>query len=345
MIDNIDFTINYDVGEDIDPLHYFYNKYKEIPFIKTFNNISINKIYKNWNSKYKKEYFTQTYKKNKKQVLGISIFIIKDGIIGFISKEFPNINKVQILHKSSFSEDSIKPYVNDVLSFIKKEKNNKSKIEVLFQDGNYSDFKSFDIKSIDLSVSENYNDDFLPIHNIIVQKLSDKNANGLVILYGTPGTGKTHYLRYLSSLLDKKKLFIPSNMASSLANPDFLSKLEENKGSILIIEDADEILSRKGDGNTAVANLLSLSDGLLADILNIQIICTFNSPITIIDEALIRKGRVIAKYEFKALNKTKAQKLSNKLGSSRTITNAMVLSDIYNYEDKDFNKASSEIGF
>ncbi len=145
-------------------------------------------------------------------------------------------------------------------------------------------------------------------------------------------------------MLKKKKLFIPSNMASSLANPDFISKLEGNKNAIIIIEDADEILSRKDGSNSAVANLLNLTDGLLADILNIQIICTFNSSLTVIDKALLRKGRVIAKYEFKALEKEKAQKLSDELGFDRKIEKDLTLSDIYNYNDEDFIE-ESKIGF
>ncbi len=196
-----------------------------------------------------------------------------------------------------------------------------------------------------MDISENYNDDFLPIHDIILANLKKKKANGLVILYGNPGTGKTHYLRYLGSILKKKKLFIPSVMASSLANPDFISRLDENQDSLLIIEDADDVLSRKNNSNTAVANLLNLSDGLLADMLNIQIICTFNSPLTVIDEALLRKGRVIAKYEFKALSQEKAQKLSDKLGFKRSIKQDTRLSDIYNYNNGDFEKDTAKIGY
>jgi len=43
MIKDINYPIKYDVGENIDPLHYFNNEYKEIPFTKTFAGISIKK--------------------------------------------------------------------------------------------------------------------------------------------------------------------------------------------------------------------------------------------------------------------------------------------------------------
>ena len=336
--------VKYNTDDYVGSIHFFHTEYEEIPFRKVFYGVRINKLFKKWDKKYTKEIYTQEFTPDKKGV-GRSIFILADGVIGFISKDYANDQEVQILYKRSIPEQDLKPFIKEVKSCFRKKGTNENKIEILFQEGQYTNFKSFDVKEIEINIATNYNDDFLPIHTLIQEKLSTKDANGLVILYGDPGTGKTHYLRYLSSVLEKKKLFIPSNMASSLANPDFLSKLEENKGSVLIIEDADDILSRKGDGNTAVANLLNLSDGLLADVLSIQIICTFNSSITVIDDALLRKGRVIAKYEFKALAKEKAQALSDKLGFKHKIKEDTRLSDIYNPEDEDFSKKQNKIGF
>lgn len=338
------YPIKYDDGEYIDPIHFFTTIYDEIPFRMIFSDVSCDELFKKWENKHDIVLKTELIHFDK-QYIGRSFFKLIDGVVGFISRDYSQDNDVQILYKKGIDTKLIAPFIKDIKSLYKVKSSNKNKIEVLFNDGNYSDFKSFDIKKIKLDVTQNYNDDFVPIHKTIVSELNKKDANGLVILYGDPGTGKTHYLRYLTSILDKKKLFIPSNMASSLANPDFISKLEDNKGSILIIEDADDILSRKGDGNTAVANLLNLSDGLLADILSIQIICTFNSPLTVIDKALLRKGRVIAKYEFKALVKEKAQALSNKLGFNKVINDAAKLSDIYNTDANDFENEHTKIGF
>ena len=338
------YPIQYEDGDFIDSIHFFTQRYDEIPFRMIFSGVSVETLFKKWNKKHDLVLYTELINNEKHQV-GRSFFILTDGVIGFISKDYHSDNDVHILYKKSIDKKTLKPFIKEVKASFKIKNTHKNKIEVLFNDGGYSDFKAFDIKKIKIDITQNYNDDFLPIHKTILKELNKKNANGLVILYGEPGTGKTHYLRYLNSILNKKKLFIPSNMASSLANPDFISKLEENKNSILIIEDADDILSRKGDGNTAVANLLNLSDGLLADILSIQIICTFNSPLTVIDKALLRKGRVIAKYEFKALEKEKAQQLSNKLGFKKTIHQATKLSDIYNIEASDFENEYTKIGF
>ena len=88
------------------------------------------------------------------------------------------------------------------------------------------------------------------------------------------------------------------------------------------------IMDRKLNAGSSVLNLLNLSDGLLADCLNIQLICTFNSPLTMVDSALLRKGRLIAKYEFGKLSVARSQKLSDHLGFKTIINRPMTIADI-----------------
>ena len=61
---------------------------------------------------------------------------------------------------------------------------------------------------------------------------------------------------------------------------------------ILIIEDAERVISdRESNGSPAgVSNILNLTDGILGDCLNIQVIATFNMKREKIDQALLRKG-------------------------------------------------------
>jgi ATP-dependent 26S proteasome regulatory subunit len=103
--------------------------------------------------------------------------------------------------------------------------------------------------------------------------------------------------------------------------------------SILIIEDAEEAIKSRKQGGATVDKLLNLSDGIISDFLGTQIICTFNNDITMIDEALLRKGRLILKHEFKRLSAEQAQKLSDKLGFKSTITKDMTVSEVYNQEE------------
>lgn len=95
-----------------------------------------------------------------------------------------------------------------------------------------------------------------------------------------------------------------------------------------------------------ITNLLNISDGLLADFLNVQIICTFNSSVAFIDSALMRKGRLIANYEFGKLSREKAQRLSHHLGLKNTILEPMTIAEIANPNEKTQPVSRTEvIGF
>jgi hypothetical protein len=81
--------------------------------------------------------------------------------------------------------------------------------------------------------------------------------------------------------------------------------------------------------------LFDRSDGLLGDAMHQQIIATFNCDLTIIDPALLRKGRLIANYEFNKLDLESSKILSDKLGyGTEGITEPMTLAEIYNQGEK-----------
>ena len=68
---------------------------------------------------------------------------------------------------------------------------------------------------------------------------------------------------------------------------------------------------------------------------------------TLIDKALLRKGRLIAEYMFDNLSIDKTNKLFKSLNIDYKTTEPMSLADIYNYEDNlgiDNNK-KTKIGF
>jgi len=205
----------------------------------------------------------------------------------------------------------------------------KDEIGLTLRDFDISAGESFDVKT-------NYNDDFREISDDIIHHLSVKNKKGLVLLHGKPGTGKTTYIKHLCEKLNKQIIFVPPMMSLALADPGFIPFLMKYPNSVLIIEDAENIVKdRSLNANSdAISNILNLTDGILGECLNIQIVATFNTDRTQIDSALTRKGRLLAEYNFEELTKKKTKKLMKKLGNTTSIDKALSLADIYNYTEK-----------
>lgn len=213
---------------------------------------------------------------------------------------------------------------------------------------NSNNFFTEDVRTenFEVDVLTNYNNDFEEVDGIISNSLSEDKA-GLILLHGTPGTGKTSYIKNLITRYDKRSfIFIQNEFINELLHPDFISFLLKNRNAVLIIEDAEKVITSRdyANENSVVSTILQLTDGLFSDYLNIKIICTFNTSIDKIDKALLRKGRMIAYYEFKALTAEKSSELLNTLGHEST-ENEMTLAEIFNYSDKNFKQTDRQIGF
>lgn len=227
-----------------------------------------------------------------------------------------------------------KPCVHDEFKEWAVETKGESRVSILItRHGNLvASPISFAPPVLDLAL--NYGTDFVKTHETIVTKLNKRKA-GLFLFHGKPGSGKSFYIKYLSSIIEREFIFIPVGMASQLSSPDFISLLTKKREAILILEDAEQAVQQRGTGadDSTVATLLNLSDGILGSILDITIIVTYNAARQDIDKALLRKGRLSFDYDFGPLKVDDARRLATHLGKTLTISEPTTLADIYGAED------------
>lgn len=321
----------------IDEFKLFTTHFGYIPNLLSGKQIDCKKARKWLEENYKNEIKDSLFSKmnlgNKKfEIDDVFYFLHEDMLVYFDT----NCSRIRILFKRTEVE-KVNQIFDEITKFKVRKTHQKSEIQLLINGFRGFETESMEIKRPKLNIEDNYNDDFFPIHKIIHKRLSKQKDKGLVLLHGKPGTGKTSYIRYLISSVKKNVIFLPPNLAASITDPGLFSVLIENPNSVFVIEDAENIImNREQNGVSPVSALLNLSDGLLSDCLNIQIVCSFNTDLSRVDSALLRKGRLIAKYEFKELETEKAQKLSDKIGFQTKITKPMTLTDIYNQEDISF---------
>lgn len=320
---------------------------KALPQMHTIYNVDYEKAIPVFEKKYKEEILykfirNEMYSTDKKFTVDDCIFIMKDkSVVGF-EPTLCDISTLSLENK----------YIEDVsqlmLKYRCRERKKEFEINLITRGSRGLQLTQMEVKKTNLDLNLSYNDDFTEIDKIICSRLNTKKDKGVILLHGLPGTGKTTYIRNLVGRVKKKILFLPPGVAGHITDPDFVNILIDNPNAIVIIEDAENIImDRSITGDASVSNLLNISDGLLSDFLNVQLICTFNTHISKVDSALLRKGRLIAKYEFGKLSVSKAQKLSDSLGQNTRIDAPMTISEIYNQKEKSYanDYSTTRIGF
>lgn len=261
---------------------------------------------------------------------------------GFLSVEFVGYD--------SSKADNLAKLQQFYQNYLQTYQSPTGQVTLLLKENQDLVFKSHQIKPYSLDLKTMYNDDFLEVHHTILQSLTNKNK-GVVLLHGIAGSGKTNYIKWLTSQIPNKNfIFVPNNMIESLARPEFMSMLIEKKNSILVLEDCENyIAERIGGGNSSdvVSNILNIADGILSDILECQFICTFNADLMNIDHALLRHGRLIAEYQFQALSVEKANQYLQSVNKPMRVNEPKTLAELTNIDDKQYKaeKIQKPFGF
>ena len=174
-------------------------------------------------------------------------------------------------------------------------------------------------------------------HQDYTEKLRER-THGLSIFEGAPGTGKTFYLRHLMGVLKESHrfYFIPTSAMGILSKPKFVDfwteerRFNSNQKFVIILEDSDAALMTRGsDNREEVSAILNLSDGMLADFLRLQIICTINCTAADIDQALLRPGRLLCHRVFGRLDYPQAVRLAESLGRTLPVVREYSLAEVF----------------
>lgn len=249
----------------------------------------------------------------------------------------------KILYQNAKTLDLIKEMID-------RDANQKrhSNVYVLCSADGMLNLQRFDIKlpqkKIDLEL--NYGSEAKDKFDKVVKCIS-KNKNGLMLFSGDPGTGKSTFIKYLTTKTTRKVIYLSSGSAEQLTNPDFMSFIMGYRNCILLLEDAEKVLrSRNTQDNEAISNILNITDGILGDCLNIMVIATFNTDRENIDSALVRKGRLLVEHHFQALSPDECNKIFKSMKSKKRTEVPMTLAEIYN-EDDNFHEKDEKrrVGF
>ena len=309
------------------------------------------KLFENVIEKYKvipdSVYKIESHNKNRREFRSIYV-ILEPGLNLFFNPGLHGNNKqMEILYNTTCTQEKIDELRNFILSFQKSENDyRRNRINIIVKKDYGLDTFEYELKDAEINIEDNYNDDFKDISERIINELNVPDSKGLFLFHGKPGCGKTSYIRHLCKTVKKKIIYLSPDLTSELSSPNFINFISDNENSILVIEDAENVLEeRKAGQNAAIANLLNLTDGLLADCFKIQVVCSFNTPLSQIDHALLRKGRLNTRYEFKPLTAEKATALSFKLGFNHIYNQEATLAEIYNYTEPEFENSRKSIGF
>ena len=288
--------------------------------------------------------YHQVYKrKGNEYYILVDVERYDDDSPDFLQDEFI----VSAVYYDNTDRESCVGLTEDLNNFSALKKNDKGKMMIVLKTMSGFVFKRRKIKPYSTNIASNYNDDFLPIYEAVVDSLKTKEK-GIILFHGLAGTGKTNLIRHLTTVIpDKNFVFIPTSMIPHLTDPTFLSSLMDNKRCVLVLEDSEAFLKDRDTSgeNSVVSAILNLSDGLLSDVLGIQIICTFNADLGKVDEALLREGRLVAEYEFGKLSLEKTQEKAKELGFD--VDEPMTLAAIYNLNNVSHRSQSKKkkIGF
>lgn len=172
------------------------------------------------------------------------------------------------------------------------------------------------------------------------QAFADSRAQ-ILVLYGSPGTGKTTFIRDMICELGMNSI-ISYDLKVITSDMTFVKYLSDKNFDAIIIEDADELLTaERGDYNKIISKILNVSDGLIKLPKKKLILTTNLEKLNDLDPAIIRPGRCFDVMEFRPFTNPEYTKVADEMGLVLTdeekSQKKMTLAEVYSLREQRCN--------
>lgn len=168
----------------------------------------------------------------------------------------------------------------------------------------------------------------------------------ILLLIGPPGTGKTTFIRGL--LHHAKKNAIVTYDEKIIERDYVFARFIEDDVGVMVIEDADNFLKSRSDGNAMMHRFLNVGDGLIS-MNGKKLIFSTNLPsIRDVDSALIRPGRCFDIVTFDNYTLAEAEKLAEKVGvafETKDSGSTYSLAEVFHKQRNANPKQTRKMGF
>lgn len=172
------------------------------------------------------------------------------------------------------------------------------------------------------------------------------SSSNILLLIGPPGTGKTTFIRGLLAHNDSSAIV---TYDSAILEKDYLfARFIEGDDDVMVLEDSDNFLKARSDGNTMMHRFLNVGDGLVTTKGKKLIFSTNLPSIRDVDPALIRPGRCFDVLNFDALSQKEAEVLATKLGIKLDgVREKWSIAEVFNKQIETANnkKVGTKMGF